>query len=48
MINVILTIITATMKASPILKFFGIVFTFSVSAVCWFIILMLSASMEEY
>ncbi|CAD8060967.1 unnamed protein product [Paramecium primaurelia] len=46
-INVILSIITVTMKASPILKFLGILLTIAISAVCWFIVLMLSASMEE-
>ncbi|CAD8081223.1 unnamed protein product [Paramecium sonneborni] len=46
-INVILSIITATMKASPILKFLGILFTIAISGICWFIVLMLSASMEE-
>ena len=31
------------MKASPILKLSGIIFTAVVSGVCWFIVLMLSA-----
>lgn len=46
-INVILTVITVMMKASPVLKFAGILFTIAVSGTCWFITIMLSAQMEQ-